>query len=201
MSSTATVYAPGVRPSDYRDYMWLLTAGDKVECVVDGAPPGPNGRLFIVEPGKAKKVPWEAGRFILNHLAYTGVVRVNEIDREDGTGTDLDIDGARAESLANFAEGDARRWRDYVQYVIDDKIGNKKVVPPMPESIVAIAKRRGYRLSDHVNANELLSKDRDDETKTLQKMVKELMTKNEELTAQVRELIGEPDPTPAKRKG
>lgn len=148
MASSETVYAAGYRPPDYRDYMWLYTAGDKVEAVVDGAQPGPNGRLFEVIPGKPVKVPWEAGRFILAHMSYTGVVRVNEKDREDGSGTDLDIAGAKKASLALFEEADKRRWRDYVQYVIDDKINNKRVVPPPPDTIKAIMDRRGYKLTD-----------------------------------------------------
>ena len=148
MASTETVFAAGYRPPDYRDYMWLYTAGDKVEAVVDGAQPGPNGRLFEIPPNKAVKVPWEAGRFILAHLAYTGVVRVKETDREDGSGTDLDLASAKKASLALFEEEDARRWRDYVQYVINDKLDNKKVVPPPPPPIKALMERRGYRLTD-----------------------------------------------------
>src|ERR1700728_4163360 len=96
--------ASPVQALKYHDYMWLYTEGERVEVVVDGAPPGPNGRLFTIEPGKATKVPHEAGRFILEHIGYTGVVRVDEKDREDGTGTDLDIAKAKDESMKRFEE-------------------------------------------------------------------------------------------------
>lgn len=145
---STTQYALGSRPPDYRDYVWLYTEGETVCAVVDGAPPGPEGRKFTIEPGKAKKVPWEAGRFLLEHLAYTGVVRVRETDREDGTGTDLDIDAAKAESAEKLVGEDERRWQEYVRYCIDDKINNKRVVPPTPDSIKRIMARRGYRLAD-----------------------------------------------------
>jgi hypothetical protein len=131
------------------DYMILYTEGDEVNCLVDGAPPGPMGRLFTVTPGKAVKVPWEAGRFILEHLAYTGVVRVKETDRKDGMGTEFDIKSAKVESLALFEAEDSRRWRDYVEYCITDKINNKRVVPATPDAIRRIIDRRGYRLGDY----------------------------------------------------
>ena len=148
MSSQPTVFAPGVKPPDFRDYMFLYTAGEEVAAVVDGAPVGPDGRLFKIPTGKAVRVPWEAGRFILDHMGYTGVVRVNEKDREDGSGTDLDLKTARMESLAKFEGADQERWRNYVQYVIDDKINNKRVIPPPPDGIKRIMQRRGYRLED-----------------------------------------------------
>jgi hypothetical protein len=138
-----------VQATHYRDYMILYTEGEPAECVVDGAPPGPNGRLFTVEPGKPVKVPWEAGRFILEHLAYTGVVRVNEVDNPDGTGTSYDIPTARTESLALFEREDGRRWKDYVEYCIMDKMNNKKAVPATPDTIKRLMVRRNYRLSDY----------------------------------------------------
>jgi len=129
--------------------MILYTEGDEVIAVVDGAPPGPDGRKFTVTPGKAIKVPWEAGRFILEHLAYTGVVRVKETDKPDGTGTEYDVESARAESLLAFEAADEKRWAAYVEYCITDKINNKKAVPATPDSIKALIKRRGYRLADY----------------------------------------------------
>jgi hypothetical protein len=149
MSAIGVLPGQIVQASHYQDYMILYTEGEAVECVVDGAPPGPNGRLFIVEPGKPVKVPWEAGRFILEHLAYTGVVRVNEVDKEDGTGTVYDIPAARAQSLVLFEHEDGRRWRDYVEYCIMDKMNNKKAVPATPDTIKRLMARRNYRLSDY----------------------------------------------------
>lgn len=144
----ATIPGVPVTAQHYHDYMILYSAGDEVNAVVDGAPPGPNGRLFTVEPGKAVKVPYEAGRFILNHYAYTGVVRVREIENPDGSGTTRDIDAAKIESAALLEQEDARRWRDYITYIIEDKLNNKKVVPPTPPAILSIMERRGYKLED-----------------------------------------------------
>lgn len=144
----ATLPGTIVAAQSYHEYMMLYTAGEKVECVVDGAKPGPLGRLFIVETNKAVRVPYEAGRFILEHLGYTGVVRVNETEREDNTGIEFDIETAKAESLAKFEQEDERRWRDYVEYCITDKINNKKAVPATPDTIKRLIARRGYRLAD-----------------------------------------------------
>lgn len=152
MSAQDTVYAVGHKPPDFRDYMWLYTAGEPAGAVVDGAPVGPNGRSYEIPMNKATRVPWEAGRFILAHLSYTGVVRVGEVNRTDKDGnvigTDLDIDAAHARSLELLEESDRLRWANYVQYVIDDKLNNKKVVPPPPDSIKRIMDRRGFKLGD-----------------------------------------------------
>lgn len=182
---STTLYAPGSRPPDYRDFVWLYTEGETVCAVVDGAPPGPEGRKFTIEPGKAKKVPWEAGRFLLEHLGYTGVVRVRETDREDGTGTDLDIESAKIESAEKLLGEDERRWQDYVRYCIDDKINNKRVVPPTPDSIKRIMARRGYKLEDFGIQPAGEAAPADTRIAQLQKMVKDL-------TAKLNDALGEP---------
>jgi hypothetical protein len=128
----------------YHDTMVLYTAADPVECVVDGAPPGPRGRLFVVEPGKATKVPWEAGRFILEHLGYTGVVRVEETETD--TGITYDIEKANAESLVKSEEEDQKRLGAYVEYCVKDKLENKRPVPAPPEAILRLIKRRNFDL-------------------------------------------------------
>lgn len=181
----ATLPGQIVTAQKYFDYMWLYTEGEQVCQVVDGAPPGPDGRKFTVNTGKATKVPWEVGRFFLEHLAYTGVVRVRETDRPDGTGTDLDIESAKAESLAKFEEEDGRRWREYVEYCITDKINNKKAVPATPGAIKALIKRRGYRLADYGIAPVGEATPRDAAMEALQKTVAEL-------TAKLNEALGEP---------
>lgn len=194
--SGTTIYAPGVRPPDYRDYMWLYTEGEEVNCVVDGAPVGPTGRLFTVRPKKAVRVPWEAGRFILEHLPYTGVVRVNEVDREDGTGTDLDLPAAKVESLARFQSEDERRWRDYVQYVITDKIDNKRVIPPPPDAIRRIMDRRGFRLEDfgiNVPGVESASRTSNAQMAALKEQNDSLQGQVAALTARLNDALGEPD--------
>jgi hypothetical protein len=191
MATPASVTVPGqtVTAAHYQDYQILYTEGEEVVCVVDGAPPGPDGRKFTVTPGKAVKVPWEAGRFILEHLGYTGVVKVNETQTE--TGTTYDITTAKAESLAKFEEEDARRWRDYVTYCIDDKINNKKAVPATPDAIKRLIARRGYRLSDFGISPVGEVQPRDAAMEAMQKQIAEL-------TAKLNEALG--DPAPAKGK-
>lgn len=139
-----------VIPRTYGERMVLFTAGEKVEAVVDGAPPGPNGRLFIIQPGKPQQVPYEAGRFILEHLAYTGVVRVDE--KETATGIEYDIKGAEKASKALLEASDAERFRRFVDSMVQDYIMNPKGTKPVPEpseTIKAIIKRRGYNLKDY----------------------------------------------------
>jgi hypothetical protein len=181
-----------INPNQYKDYMILYTAGDVVNAVVDGSPVGPTGRLFTVNPNVPAKVPYEAGRFILDHLAYTGVVRVNESLKEDGSGTKYDIDTAKEESLEKFKESDERRWRDYVTYCIDDKVNQKRAVPSTPDSIRAIMERRGYRLSDYgINpVGEIQPVDA--KNVELMKLVGEQSKQIAALTARLDDALGEP---------
>lgn len=186
MSTPASIVLPGSASTAFRyhDYMILFTEGEEVCTVVDGAPPGPDGRKFTVTPGKAIKVPYEAGRFILDHLGYTGVVRVNEIQGD--TGTTYDIAAAKVESLAKFEKEDARRWREYVEYCITDKINNKKAVPATPETIKRIIARRGYRLADFGISPIGEVQPQDSQVAALTKMVAEL-------SAKLKEALGEKD--------
>lgn len=187
----ATLPGMTVTAARYSDYMWLYTEGEPVDAVVDGAPPGPMGRLFHIEPMKATKVPYEAGRFILDHLGYTGVVRVTESDRPDGTGTDLDIQSAKAESLSKFETEDARRWREYVEYCITDKVNNKRAVPATPDSIKRLIERRGYRLADYGIAPVGEPQPRDTAIVALQAQIADL-------TAKLNDALGE---TATPKKG
>ena len=190
MATPASVTLPGgaSTPFRYHDYMILYTAGEKVETVVDGAPPGPMGRLFVIEPDKPIKVPYEAGRFILEHLAYTGVVRVTETDKADGTGTEYDVASARTESLQQFEAEDARRWRDYVTYCIDDKVNNKKAVPATPDAIKRIIDRRGYRLSDFGIAPVGEIQPQDKQVAALTALVAEMTARLDKQAKQLKEL-------------
>lgn len=144
-----TFLLPGqtVIPKTYGESMVLYTAGDPVECVVDGAPVGPNGRLFEIHPGKAHKVPYEAGRFILEHLSYTGVVRVDE--KETDTGIEYDIEGAKKASHDLLQAMDKQRFSNFVAAMVEDYIRRNKPVPQPPEPILAIIKRRGYDLKSY----------------------------------------------------
>lgn len=152
---TPSMVLPGqaVIPKSYGEAMVLYTAGDPVCTVVDGAPAnwrGAEGRKFTIEPGKAKIVPYEAGRFILEHLSYTGVVRVKETETDSGI--EYDIETAKKESLELLEAMDRQRFRQYVDGVVADYIMNpkgKKAVPEPPEPIKAIIKRRGYDLKTY----------------------------------------------------
>jgi hypothetical protein len=131
----------------YGEAMVLYSAVNRVEAVVDGAPVGKNGRLFIVEKGKAVKLPYEAGRFILEHKAYTGVVRVAEEETE--TGVNYDIEAAKRESLALTAQQDDARFQQYISDVVTDYLNQKKPAPRTPEAIQEIIDRRGYDLTKY----------------------------------------------------
>lgn len=133
-----------VMPQHYADYMILYSATDRVEAVVDGAPAGPNGRLYIVEPGKAQKVPYEAGRFILDHLGYTGVVRVQETETD--TGITFDIETAKQASLNKSKDADEKRFKDYISAAVEDYVKQSKPVPPPSDAILRVIERRGYDL-------------------------------------------------------
>jgi len=110
----------------YGKTMVMYTAGDRVEAVVDGAPAGPAGRLFIVEVNDPTEVPWEAGRFMLEHLGYTGVVRVDEVEVRDErgrrTGTEYDIDKAQAESAAKLLAYDQLIWQQFISDMMEDYV-------------------------------------------------------------------------------
>lgn len=126
----------------------LYSESERVECVVDGAPPSAeNGRLFIVEPRKPKKVPYEAARFILDHLGYTGVVRVDVI--ESDSGTKYDLAKAKAESLAKLVAADDLRFRAWLSGVIEDYVKRSKPVPAPEDSIQRIIDRRKYDLKKY----------------------------------------------------
>lgn len=141
----------------YGKTMVLYTAQESVQAVVDGAPPGPNGRLFIVEVGDPTEVPWEAGRFILDHLGYTGVVKVDELDvrNEKGkkVGVEYDVEKAHADSLEAGRVHDEARWARYISDMMDDyvsrKDGKQKAVPQPPAPMLRIMERRGYKLGDY----------------------------------------------------
>ena len=136
-----------VTASRYHDSMVLFSHTNRVETVVDGAPPGPRGRLFVIEPGKPQRVPYEAGRYILEHLSYTGVVRVREEETDEGI--KYDVQGALQESLKLTEEMDKKRFETYVSDCVEDFVKRNKPVPQPPASILEIIKRRGYDLRQY----------------------------------------------------
>lgn len=131
----------------FGDTMVLYSEHERVEAVVDGAPPRENGRLFVVEPGKPTKVPYEAGRFMLEHLGYTGVVRVNIT--ESDTGTTYDVKTARKESDAKLAEQDHLRFQRWVSSMVEDYVKRSKPVPAPDDAIQRVIDRRGYDLKKY----------------------------------------------------
>lgn len=169
-----------VIPKNFGEVMVLYSATDRVEAVVDGAPAAPNGRLFIVEPGKPTRVPYEAGRFILEHLAYTGVVRVNETQTD--TGITYDIEGAKAESDDQLRRMDEQRFQAYISHVVEDFLNKKKPAPRTPDAIRHIMERRGYDLKKYG-----IFPLGEAETQTLESM-KQLKVASDEKDAQIAKL-------------
>lgn len=160
MSANHIISNPGqpmTAAMHYGRTMILYTAMERIATVVDGAPPGPTGRLFIVDIDEPTEVPWEAGRFILEHLAYTGVVQVEETvtvdDKGRRRGTDYDLEGARQRSLELCKRFDQERWTRFVNDMMTDyvsrKDGKQLAVPAPPAAILAIMERRGYKLQDY----------------------------------------------------
>jgi hypothetical protein len=126
--------------------MILYSHAEPAVTVVDGAPVGPNGRLWGVFPEdvgkKGVKVPDEAGKYILNHLGYTGVVRVEEIETE--AGVKYDLEKAKKESQTKLEEYDKKRFEQWISDMVEDRLNHKKPVPTPTEPMMKIMARRGY---------------------------------------------------------
>lgn len=144
---SSNIPGAAVVAAHYGEQVVLYSEAERVECVVDGAPPAENGRLFIIEPGKPKKVPHEAARFILDHLGYTGVVRVDVVDSD--TGSKYDLVKAKQESLAKLEAADDMRFKAWLSGVIEDYVKRSKPVPQPDEAIMRIITRRGYDLKKY----------------------------------------------------
>lgn len=130
--------------------MYVFTGYDGKEVVamvVDGAPPGPLGRLFVVPPNEVVEVPDIAGNELIHHKGYLGVVRVNVIKSK--TGIEYDIEQAVRDSSAAIEEADLRRWEQYVASLIEDRVSKQKAVPPPPQSMREIMARRGWTLESY----------------------------------------------------
>lgn len=117
--------------------------------VVDGAPPGPNGRLYIIPAGKPIKVPFEVGRHLLEdgRFPFIDVVRVAETETE--TGITYDVDAAKKDCLARSEDADDQAFKQYVSGAVDDFVKHNKPVPQPPQNILKIMERRGYKLEQY----------------------------------------------------
>jgi hypothetical protein len=141
----------------YTEFVIMYTACDEVCCTVDGAPPGKDGRKFTVPVGKPVKVPWLAGKFMLDHFQYTGVVQVMEHEQldDDGNviGVSYDVEDARVRSLELGREQDEVRFMRWVSDMTQDYVnradGKQKVPPPPPDCIKRIIERRNYKMQDY----------------------------------------------------
>jgi hypothetical protein len=200
MASPGLIPNPGLPMTAgmyYGKTMVMYTAGDRVECVVDGAPVGPNGRLFIVEPEDPTEVPWEAGRFMLEHLGYTGVVRVDVIETRNArghlTGTEYDVEKAHAESVEKSRLADQTIWQQYISDMMEDYVarrdGKNKAVPPPPRRITRIIERRGYKLADYGIKPIGFEDPVDVKTREMESENKTLKAQMAELQAQMKTLI------------
>jgi hypothetical protein len=133
-----------VIPKNYGTEVIVYSAAFGWKGVVDGAPPRENGRLFIIEPGKAKKVPYEVWRYIEQHYPYSDVVAVNQAETDQGV--TYDIAAAREESMAKGAEADLAAFKAYIGAAVEDFVKRNKPVPQPSDNILAIIERRGYDL-------------------------------------------------------
>jgi hypothetical protein len=179
----ATVPGTPVVMAHYGESMVLYSAGLRVEAEVSGAPPvlddpkgDPDkhtGRTFVIPVGKATKVPYEAGRFILDHLGYTGVVRVDV--KESESGTKYDIEKAKRESEEKLKRGDEIMFKSWLTGVIDDFVKRNKPVPAPEGNVLAIIERRGYDLRKYgITPIGWGEKAADDEKAELKKQIADL---------------------------
>lgn len=115
--------------------------------VVDGAPPGPLGRLFVIPYDEVVEVPEEVARQMTEHRAYDGVVRVGVTRTR--TGTSFEVEPAKAASLELIEKQDRIFWSRWVNDSVEDYIKRSKPVPPPSQRILAIIKRRGWKPEDY----------------------------------------------------
>jgi len=145
-----TLVLPGqtVIPRGYGESM-VLFSHEGCAVVIDGAPVGKDGRLYKIPAGKAIKVPFEVGRFLLDtqSFPFLDVVRVSE--EETDSGITYDIELARAESADRRKIADDAAFNQYVQGAVEDFVKRNKPVPQPPAHILRIMKRTGYKLEDY----------------------------------------------------
>jgi len=137
-----------VIPKNYGESIVLFST-EGFECVIDGAPVGQHGRLYKIPAGKAIKVPFEVGRYLLDtqSFPFIDVVRVHEEEQESGIV--YDIDGAKADSLARLVQADDLAFKQYVQGAVEDFVKRNKPVPQPPDKIIRIMERRGFKLEQY----------------------------------------------------
>lgn len=150
----ATIPGAQVVASRYGETVVLYSEGNRVEIQgAYGAPPGPDGYCWIVEPGKPKKVPFEVGRIALDHYGYTGVVLVDVTETRDElgniTGTKYDLETAKKQSRVKTERGDELMFKGWLSGAIEDYVKRNKPVPEPPEAIMVIIERRGYDLKKY----------------------------------------------------
>lgn len=159
------------------------------EMVVDSAPPGPRGRLFIIPPDEVVEVPEVVAKEMCLHHAYDGIVRVDQIRTR--LGITFDIEKAKEESAALLAAQDQTRWLRWVNDCVEDYIKRSKPVPPPPVSILALIKRRGYKPEDYGIVPIGWAKPVSEETVVLQAANKNLMDQLAIMQSQMAQLLKE----------
>lgn len=118
-----------------------------VAMVVNGAPPGPLGRLFVCPPNEVTEVPDIAGREMIIHLSHYGVVAVKTTKTRQGI--EFDEMTAKSESLQILEGEDRNRFMTYINSAIEDRVSKGKIVPPPPPGMVDIMHRRGWKVEDY----------------------------------------------------
>lgn len=134
-----------VIPKGYGEAV-VLYSESGCSAVVDGAPPGPNGRNYIIPAKKPTKVPFEVGRHLLNNdqFPYLDVVKVDELETE--AGVSYDVAKAKSESMERGKQSDELAFKRYISDAVTDYVKNNKPVPQPPDNILRIIERRGYDL-------------------------------------------------------
>src|SRR5277367_1717512 len=115
-----------------------------VAMVVDGAPVGDNGRLFIVPPEEVVEMNDIAAKELISKMAHYGVVEVQT--KRTKTSLDFDIESAREASLALIEVNDKLRFEGFIEGQVTDRTGRGKVAQAPPPEVREIMRRRGYTL-------------------------------------------------------
>jgi hypothetical protein len=115
-----------------------------VAMVVDGAPVGENGRLFIVPPEEVVEVNDIAGRELISKMPHYGVVEVHT--KRTKTSMEFLLDDAREASDRLIEVHDKLRFEGFIDGQVTDRTSKGKVSQAPPPEIREIMHRRNYTL-------------------------------------------------------
>jgi hypothetical protein len=150
----ATIPGAAIVAAHYGEDVVVYSAEERIEISgAYGAPPGPEGFNWTIEPGKPVRIPYEAARLAREIYGESGLVEVDVREDKDKAGsvigTRYDLDKARKESIEKLRVGDEARFKRWLSGVIEDYVKRSKPVPPPDEAISRVIARRRYDLKKY----------------------------------------------------